>query len=48
MHSWLNVKVFNLFIYIKKIKIITDRARLRPIDADLQIPDTTKFYKATG
>ena len=32
----------------KKIKIITDRARLRPIDADLQIPDTTKFYKATG
>ena len=32
----------------KKIKIITDHNRLRPIDADLQIPDTTKFYKATG
>ena len=32
----------------KKIKIITDHNRLRPIDADLQIPDTTKFFKATG
>ena len=31
-----------------KIRVETDPARLRPIDADLQIPDTTKFKKATG
>ena len=33
---------------VKKIKIIEDPARLRPIDADLQIPNTKKFMKATG
>ena len=32
----------------KKIKIEIDKERLRPIDADLQIPDTTKFRKHTG
>ncbi len=32
----------------KKIKIIIDKKRLRPIDADLQIPDTSKFRKYTG
>lgn len=32
----------------KKIKIVIDKERLRPIDADLQIPDTTKFRKHTG
>ena len=31
-----------------KIKIQEDSDRLRPIDADLQIPDTTKFTKHTG
>ncbi len=31
-----------------KIKIETDPTRLRPIDADLQIPDTSKFEKHTG
>ncbi len=31
-----------------KIKIETDPERLRPIDADLQIPDTRKFSKHTG
>ena len=30
------------------IKIKVDESRLRPIDADLQIPDTTKFRKHTG
>lgn len=30
------------------ITIETDPDRLRPIDADLQIPDTTKFRNATG
>lgn len=30
------------------IEIITDQTRLRPIDADLQIPDTTKFKNHTG
>ncbi len=32
----------------KKIRIKVDKRRVRPIDADLQIPDTTKFYNATG
>ncbi len=32
----------------KGIKVETDPARLRPIDADLQIPDTTKFRNHTG
>ena len=31
-----------------KIKIQTDKIRLRPIDADLQVPDTTKFTNHTG
>jgi len=33
---------------ISNIEIITDPERLRPIDADLQIPDTTKFKNHTG
>jgi GDP-mannose 4,6-dehydratase len=33
---------------VKDIKIEVDRDRLRPIDADLQVPDTTKFRKHTG
>jgi GDP-mannose 4,6-dehydratase len=33
---------------IKNIKIVQDKARLRPIDADLQIPNTTKFESHTG
>jgi len=32
----------------KDIVIETDPERLRPIDADLQIPDTTKFRHHTG
>ena len=31
-----------------KIKIEVDPERLRPIDADLQIPDTRKFEAHTG
>ncbi len=31
-----------------KIKVETDPGRLRPIDADLQVPDTSKFEKHTG
>ena len=31
----------------KKIKIKVDPARLRPSDVTLQIPDMTKFVKAT-
>lgn len=31
-----------------KIKIEIDPERLRPIDADLQVPDTTKFERHTG
>ena len=33
---------------IKKTKIKIDKNRLRPIDADLQLPDTRKFRKHTG
>lgn len=33
---------------IKTIKVKIDKSRLRPIDADLQIPDTSKFKKDTG
>lgn len=33
---------------VKGIKIETDPVRLRPIDADLQVPDTTKFKEHTG
>ena len=32
----------------KDIKLETDPSRLRPIDADLQIPDISKFSKHTG
>ena len=33
---------------IKDIKIEVDQDRLRPIDADLQVPDTSKFTNHTG
>lgn len=33
---------------VKDIKVETDPVRLRPIDADLQVPDTTKFKEHTG
>ncbi len=33
---------------VKNIEVITDSSRLRPIDADLQVPDTTKFKNITG
>ena len=32
----------------KEIKVEVDPDRLRPIDADLQVPDTSKFKKHTG
>jgi GDP-mannose 4,6-dehydratase len=33
---------------VKDIKVEIDPDRLRPIDADLQVPDTSKFKKHTG
>ena len=33
---------------VKDIKVEIDPSRLRPIDADLQVPDTTKFTEHTG
>ena len=33
---------------VKDIKVETDPERLRPIDADLQVPNTAKFNAATG
>jgi len=32
----------------KNIRVKEDKARLRPIDADLQIPNTKKFVEHTG
>jgi GDPmannose 4,6-dehydratase len=36
------------FSKVRDVKIEVDPARLRPIDADLQVPDTTKFREHTG
>jgi GDP-mannose 4,6-dehydratase len=33
---------------VKNIRVETDPERLRPIDADLQVPNTEKFRKVTG
>lgn len=33
---------------VNNIEIVTDPERLRPIDADLQVPNTTKFQNHTG
>lgn len=33
---------------VENIQVVIDPARLRPIDADLQVPDTSKFTKHTG
>jgi GDPmannose 4,6-dehydratase len=33
---------------VKNIKVETDPERLRPIDADLQVPNTAKFHAVTG
>lgn len=33
---------------VPNIEIVIDMERLRPIDANLQIPDTTKFHEVTG
>ncbi|MDC0456645.1 GDP-mannose 4,6-dehydratase [Alphaproteobacteria bacterium] len=33
---------------LKNIQIVTDKERVRPIDADLQVPDTSKFTKLTS
>ncbi len=41
-------KLISLSTKKETISIETDPDRLRPIDADLQLPDTTKFQKHTG
>lgn len=43
--------VLNFFLdksAVKNIEVITDPERLRPIDADLQVPNITKFKNHTG
>jgi len=40
--------LINLSPLKNEIKVVIDKNRLRPIDADLQIPDTSKFKKHTG
>ena len=42
------LKTLISFSTVKKFKIVIDKKRLRPIDADLQIPDTSKFKKISG
>lgn len=42
------LKTLLSFSTVKNIKIATDTERLRPIDADLQVPDTSKFKAVTG
>jgi GDP-mannose 4,6-dehydratase len=34
--------------FVKDIKIVEDKERIRPIDADLQVPDSSKFKKHTN
>ena len=41
-------KLISLSPRAAEIRIETDPGRLRPLDADLQIPDTTKFRRHTG
>lgn len=36
------------FSAVKDIKIVEDPSRMRPIDADLQVPDSSKFSEHTG
>jgi GDP-4-dehydro-6-deoxy-D-mannose reductase len=36
------------FSTVKDIEVRVDQSRLRPIDADLQVPDTSKFRSHTG
>lgn len=33
---------------VDNIEVVTDPERLRPIDADLQVPNTKKFEEHTG
>ena len=33
---------------VKNIEVQVEETRLRPIDADLQVPDTSKFKSHTG
>jgi len=42
------LKTLLSFSTVRDIAIETDSDRLRPIDADLQVPDTTKFCTHTG
>jgi GDPmannose 4,6-dehydratase len=36
------------FSSMKNINVVTEAERIRPIDADLQVPDTAKFKTHTG
>ena len=48
MQNRRNLRLLNINIKKKKkIKKKLDKNRLRPLDADLQVPDTSKFKKHT-
>ncbi len=40
--------LINLSPIKDQLKVVEDQDRIRPIDADLQVPDTSKFRKHTG
>ena len=40
--------LISLSVFKDKISVQTDESRLRPLDADLQVPDTSKFKQHTG
>ena len=49
MHCRRNIKLLDFIIRKKnEIKIKEDSERIRPIDADLQVPNTNKFKQHTG
>ena len=33
---------------VSNIEVVTEQSRLRPLDADLQVPDTAKFTAHSG
>ena len=40
--------LISLSTHKDSIEVVTEESRLRPIDADLQVPDTSKFTNHTG
>lgn len=41
-------KLISLSTVADKVRVEVDPSRIRPLDADLQVPDTSKFQRVTG